>query len=144
LETGGYETVRLSDELLFIENYLDIQLERFDRSFSFRKELPPEWAHLRLPPMVLQPLVENAVKYGVGQRESGGVIVLRVEPQGKGIYVEVADNGPGVAAHTGGSTGIGLKNTDLRLRRLYGPEAALQVSASPQGFRVGFWLPVAS
>lgn len=144
LESGKHQTVPLSDELQFIDSFLAIQLVRFDNSFEFVKEIDQALLNMPIPPMVLQPLIENAVKYGVGQLEGKGFIKLLITQKQKRIYIEVSDNGPGknaqtIQGHT--STGIGLQNTNKRLQNLYGTSAQLQIEASENGFKVGFYIP---
>jgi sensor histidine kinase YesM len=93
--------------------------------------------------MILQPLVENSVKYGIGPKQEGGTISLTVRRSGSIIFFEVKDNGLGVNAKKvmdGSSSGIGMANTNLRLKSYFGPQSHLRVRASEKGFSVNFFI----
>ncbi len=141
---SGY-TVKLSAEIEFIESYIKIQQVRFEERLIFEKDIAQSLLQLEIPPMILQPLVENAVKYGIAPKEDGGTIKLSVRPYKNGIFFEVSDNGLGINAKkeldSVESTGIGLKNTDERLKSFFGPTAGLKVEASESGYIVSFILP---
>ena len=112
---------------------------------SFVKDIDPSCLALSIPPMILQPLVENSVKYGIGPKEDGGTIRLSIRRQRGGVYFEVADNGLGINAKKvmdGSSSGVGMKNTDMRLKTYYGPSAGLSVNATEAGYTVSFCIPV--
>jgi sensor histidine kinase YesM len=93
--------------------------------------------------MILQPLVENSVKYGIGPKPDGGTISLTVRRSGSIIFFEVKDNGLGSKAKKvmdGSSSGIGMSNTDMRLKSYFGPESRLRVRANEKGFSVNFYI----
>lgn len=141
---GGY-TVKLSEEIEFIENYIKIQQVRFEERLKFEKEIAPSLMNLDIPPMILQPLVENSVKYGIAPKDEGGTIKITVRPYKSGVYFEVKDDGLGVHAKNvldaAESTGIGLNNTDRRLKSFFGPTAGLKIESSESGYKVHFVLP---
>jgi sensor histidine kinase YesM len=84
--------------------------------------------------MALQPIVENAIRHGVGQRASLGMIRISARRVGDALHVTVRDDGPGFAATTGtAGLGLGLANTRARLRQLYGDRAELRTGAAPGG-----------
>ena len=145
LETGEHHFVPLQDELVFIDNYIKIQQVRFSESFEVEKNIDPECIKMQIPPMVLQPLVENAVKYGVGQAENKGKIWINITSMGDEVLFEIKDNGPGINASKvmdgNSSTGIGNKNTDKRLQGIYGENAKLEIDAHEKGFTVRFRIP---
>jgi sensor histidine kinase YesM len=95
--------------------------------------------------MILQPLVENSVKYGIAPKESGGTIELTVKRVGKHIYFEVKDDGLGTKAkkamdaHSG--SGVGMKNTDQRLKSIFGAGSGLKIKSSESGYSVSFFIP---
>jgi two-component system, LytTR family, sensor kinase len=98
---------------------------------------------MRIPPMILQPLVENSVKYGIGPKKEGGTIYLTVRRSGKIVFFEVKDNGLGINAKKvmdGSSSGVGMANTDLRLKSYFGPQSGLRVRASERGYAVSFYV----
>lgn len=145
LETGENRFVPLTDELVFIDNYLKIQQVRFSEAFEIEKNIDPECMAMNIPPMVLQPLIENAVKYGVGQADGQGKIWINIRQKKNYVLFEIADNGPGINASKvldgKSSTGIGNNNTDKRLRSIYGEQSGLQIDAREDGFTVRFHIP---
>lgn len=143
LDSHGKELVKLSDEIEFIENYLRIQQVRFGDRLQFQKDIDATCLNIEIPPMILQPLVENSVKYGIAPKEDGGTISLLVRRSGKVILFEVNDDGLGSNAKKvmdGSSSGIGMSNTDLRLKSYFGPQAGLRVKASERGYSVRFFV----
>ncbi|MDH5396515.1 MAG: histidine kinase [Cyclobacteriaceae bacterium] len=145
LDSYGGFTVKLSEEMDFITNYIKIQQVRFEDRLKFETDIAPSSLDLDIPPMILQPLVENAVKYGIAPKDEGGTIKLTVRPYKKGIFFEVRDNGLGIQAKkvldSNDSTGIGLDNTNKRLVSFFGPSASLKINAGPEGYVVSFMIP---
>ncbi|MCX8490540.1 MAG: histidine kinase [Cyclobacteriaceae bacterium] len=143
LDSHGEELVQLSNEIEFIENYVKIQQVRFGDRLRFEKEIDSSCLSIEIPPMILQPLIENAVKYGIGPKEDGGTISLLVRRSKDVVLFEVRDNGLGSKAKKvmdGSSSGIGMANTDLRLKSYFGPQSGLQINASENGYRVRFFV----
>jgi len=108
--------VKLYKEIEFIENYVHIQQVRFGDRLIFEKDIDPTCINIKVPPMILQPLVENSVKYGIAPKPTGGTISLTVRRSGSIVFFEVKDNGLGINAKKvmdGSSNGIGMINTDL-------------------------------
>jgi two-component system LytT family sensor kinase len=141
LDAHGGELVKLVHEVDFIENYIRIQQVRFGERLRFVKNVDTSCLSLYIPPMILQPLVENSVKYGIAPKDEGGTISLTVQRQGDTVFFEVKDDGLGTLAKKvmdGSSSGIGMTNTDLRLRSYFGADAGLRVSASDKGYAVQF------
>ncbi|WP_343858370.1 sensor histidine kinase [Fulvivirga kasyanovii] len=144
LDSHSGDKVRLIHELDFIENYIKIQQVRFGDRLKFELDVEPTCLSVGIPPMVLQPLVENSVKYGIAPKDEGGTIKLMVRRISGGIYFEIKDDGLGVNAKKvldGKSTGVGLKNSDKRLRSIYGKYAGLHINARQDGYTVSFILP---
>jgi signal transduction histidine kinase len=147
LESDRLPLVPLSEELRFVETYLAIEKARFGTRLQIEMEIDESARPLLVPPMILQPLAENAVKHGIAPKEEGGELHLRVQRQENHLAIEVADNGAGLAAVPSNdllNIGTGLHNTDLRLRKMFGDEAGLQVNNGKEGFRVKFQIPVVS
>jgi two-component system, LytTR family, sensor kinase len=143
LDSHGGESVKLIQEIDFIENYVRIQQVRFGDRLKFVKNIDPACFNTLIPPMILQPLVENSVKYGIAPKEDGGTIFLTVRRSGDIIFFEVKDNGLGSTAKKvmdGSSSGVGMNNTDLRLRSYYGPQSGLRVRSSENGYVVSFYI----
>jgi LytS/YehU family sensor histidine kinase len=147
LESDRHALVPLSDELHFVETYLEIEKARFDRRLQVRMEIDDAARSLLIPPMILQPLVENAVRHGIAPKEQGGEILLRMQRRDNHLEIEVADNGMGAATANPEEllkNGTGLRNTDLRLRKMFGDASGLQISNGEDGFQVRFKIPVSS
>jgi sensor histidine kinase YesM len=93
--------------------------------------LPPELDSFALPPMLLQPVIENAIRHGLEPKVEGGTVTMRARREGAYAVVEVEDTGVGFSATTRG--GVGLSNLRERLRLLYGERAALEVGDAQGG-----------
>jgi len=145
LDSHGEEMVKLEDEINFIENYVRIQQVRFGERLRFQKDIDPSCMNIRIPPMILQPLIENAVKYGIAPKDEGGTIALTVRRSGKIIFFEIKDDGVGTQTKKimdGSSSGVGMANTDLRLKSYFGSQSGLRVRANEKGYSVSFFIDV--
>jgi hypothetical protein len=122
--------VALRDELGLAERYLDLERARFGDALSFTVEAEPETASAQVPSLLLQPLVENALKHG---RELDGRAHVRIHArrEGEDLRIEVRDSGSGPSG--GAREGIGLSNTRARLRHLYGDRGRLELTAAQGG-----------
>lgn len=137
------QLVRLEDEVLAIEAYLALQKNRFGDKLQVQWQLDDSLQQQCIPPLLLQPLVENAVKYAVAARRQGATIQITGQRQGQHWQLEVSDNGPGSAQSQTPSTGsgVGLMNIRNRLRQHFGDNASLSTQASASGFLVHIRLP---
>lgn len=136
-ETGARE-VTLGQELQFLDGYLDIQRFRFEDKLSVTQEIAPDVQEALVPNLILQPLVENAIKHGVSQLEGPGRIELRAWREDDTLHLMVCDNGPGMTPPGGDgapktSGGVGLHNTRERLRALYGTNQHFALGPAPGG-----------
>lgn len=153
LQSGNQETVALEDELRIVADYLALEQIRHENRLRVRWELQRE-AEIRLlpiPPMLLQTLVENAVKYGISSRRGGGEIVIGAGLDGGILRLWVTNPGDlsapasASAARAGSSTGVGLRNASERLKILFGDRAALSlVQAGPDLVRADVMIPLNS
>ena len=144
LDSHGDQMVRLIHELDFIDNYIRIQQVRFGDRLKFVKQVDFSCLGVRIPPMILQPLVENSVKYGIAPKEEGGTIVVTVKRFNTMIFFEVKDDGLGSNAKKvmdGSSSGVGVKNTDQRLKSIFGPGSGLRIRSNEWGYSVSFFIP---
>lgn len=129
--------VPLSEELEFIDNYLDIEVVRFGRDkLHVVKEIEVASLDVTVPSMLLQPLVENCIKHGLSSKIEGGSIYLRSRVTDVGLIIEVEDDGVGMTAEApaqpnGESTGIGMANVAERLKVLYSGSATMTINSSP-------------
>jgi two-component system LytT family sensor kinase len=143
----GDSFVPLREEVEFLDDYLDIEVVRFGRDkLKIYKELEPASLDHLIPSMILQPLVENALKHGLADRVEGGSIFLRSRTADGRIVIEVEDDGVGMPASgtsSSSGTGIGMVNVTERLQVVYGDAAEITVESQPgQGTLVRLMLPV--
>ena len=143
LDATRTEWVPLEDELRFVTSYLQIEKARFEGRLGYLIDLEPQTKNLRIPPMILQPVVENAVRHGIASRIEGGVVRLSAKSSGGQLVLVVEDSGSGLKPEVSAERqGIGLKNVRDRLKHIYREQAALQLSAlEPIGTRVTLTLP---
>ncbi len=143
LAASEREHQRFADELAFLRDYLAIERTRFGDRLRLREEVASGLEAVPVPSLLLQPLVENAVRHGIAPRVAGGTIVLAARRHGETLEIDVIDDGPGLSAvpdPDGG--GFGLHSVRERLR-LAGPPHALHVDSVPgQGTRVRVVLPL--
>ncbi|HEY6640527.1 sensor histidine kinase [Povalibacter sp.] len=133
LEDVNAQEVPLWRELEFLRLYLSIEQIRFADRLNVEITTDPDAAEAHVPHMVLQPIVENAVRHGLGQSEDAVLIEVRVIGMGSNLVMTVLDNGPGSSSSGFEGKGIGLANTRDRLRHLYGDKASLQARNRPTG-----------
>ncbi len=128
------QEVPLSRELEYLRLYLSIEQLRFSDRLRVDIDVDPELLDAAVPHMGLQPLVENAIKHGIGRRATSGLIRIRARRRDDSLHVEVQDDGPGLASPgAGGGMGLGLANTRARLRQLYGEAGELSIDNGPGG-----------
>ncbi len=139
--TNG-QFVALREELEIVESYLAIERERFQERLEVTIDVPAEVRHVRIPPLLLQPLVENAVKHGIAPTREGGEVIVRAErevPAGDdagSLRILVIDTGRGVqlgAESARDGEGVGLANVESRLWHYYGGKAAMNIRPTPGG-----------
>ncbi len=139
LQSGQLETVPFEDELRIVEDYLALEGIRHEERLRVRWDISPEARLVSVPPMILQTLVENAVKYGISTRREGGEIQISARFDGAALSIRVTNPGDmnapssAAAARAGSSTGVGLRNASERLKLLFGDRATLELRAEPAG-----------
>jgi len=132
----------LADEFALISDFLEVLKVRMGDRLEVRIALPADIAAVEIPPMLVQPLVENAIRHGLEPEVDGGVIELRARREGGRLILEVADTGTGFGDTTSG--GLGLVNVRERLRLAHGEEARLAIRENaPRGTIVAIELPLA-
>src|SRR5579862_436326 len=136
----------LKQEIEFIDDYLDIEVVRFGRDkLQIRKEIDADTLEVVVPSMILQPLVENAIRHGIGPKIEGGTITLRSSRKNGRLTVEVIDDGVGIPEdrqHEVYDSGIGISNVRERLKVLYGQESTFQIESKPgKGTSIRFEIP---
>jgi two-component system LytT family sensor kinase len=134
LDGGGRPLVPLREELALAERYLAIQQVRFADRLRVERAVDPALLAAAVPPFVLQPLLENAIRHGLGVRAGAGALHLAAERAGEDLRLEVQDDGQGLAAAGGSAVeGVGLGNTRARLAQLFGDTARLELLPRPGG-----------
>lgn len=123
LEGTPAQTQTLRSELEFLRSYLAIEEIRFQDRFAFTLHAGPDVLDATVPTLLLQPLVENAVRYAVAPKPDNAVLQLRATKRGAVLHLELEDNGEGIASPETVRRGIGLTNTAARLEKLYGNAA---------------------
>lgn len=122
LDSAAEQEVPLRDEIKFTELYLRIQKVRFSDSLSVRMEIAPETLDALVPNLILQPLVENAIRHGMSPDDGAGQVLIQTYSDPEMLHIRISDDGPGLQAgwRLEESGGIGLVNTSERLKHLYG------------------------
>jgi len=135
LDRACDQEVPLDRELALLEKYLEIERIRFEDRLQIHYAIAPEVRSAAVPCLILQPVVENAIRHGIELRESGGQISVGARQLGSQLELRVTDNGPGLpdSAETPIREGIGLSNTRARLLHLYGTDQDLQLKSEPLG-----------
>jgi two-component system LytT family sensor kinase len=142
LETTEVVTVPLQEELQYVMKYLEIERIRFSDRLQTSFSIEPGTLAVDVPNLILQPLVENAIKHGTSKLSGGGCIAIKVYKQHGGLVIAVEDNGPGFAKN-GVPGGVGTRNVRERLQRLYAFRARLSMqNLQPHGTRQELFIPV--
>jgi len=145
LDSMEEQEIPLAQELEFIGAYLNIEQKRFGERLRLEQSVPDEVMKAMVPALILQPLVENAIRHGIEPRRGPGLISIEAKQEDKHLHLVVRDNGAGLPAaglNNSGRRGIGLANTQARLRGLYGQDQSFSFGeAEPQGCQVDIHLP---
>jgi two-component system, LytTR family, sensor kinase len=135
LDSADEQEVPLRDEVKFVELYLDIQKVRFSDRLRVRMEVAPDTLDALVPNLILQPLVENAIRHGVSPDETACAVVVNAYRSDATLHLSVCDDGPGLQSgwRDGQGEGIGLANTRARLKRLYGSDQRFDLRNGASG-----------
>lgn len=133
------ETVPLAEEVALLREYLDVERVRFGDRLTVQIHLDDGSETCTLPPLLLQPLVENAIRHGIAQQLEGGTLDLRAERRGRRLWVRVRNPCDGDGAPRG--EGIGLDNVRRRLQSAHGDGGELRVERLEDLFQVEVWVP---
>jgi signal transduction histidine kinase len=120
LEKDNAQEISLKDEIEFLQKYLNIQQMLLDQRLKIQMDVVPETFDALVPNMILQPLVENAIRHGVAPRVTGGTIFLSAKRKNDSLEIRIEDDGLGFEPNWQSKNGIGLSNTLARLKHLYG------------------------
>lgn len=142
LSEGGGQEVTLRRELEVLDLYLRIQRIRFQERLKVNTEVDPRALDACVPNLVLQPLVENAIKHGIAPHSVDGLIRVGARLDGSALVLSVRDDGPGLPEEQEVEEGVGLSNTRARLERLYGAAQSIRYGdAAEGGFEVELRIP---
>jgi signal transduction histidine kinase len=144
LENVGVTEVTLREEMDFLKRYLEIEKMRFDDQLDVDFEVEPAALEAKVPNLILQPLVENAIKHGLSRRSDTGLLRIGAQRNKAMLCMKVFDNGPGVNPEDRKQLrrGVGLTNTQERLKRLYEQNYLLALMNAPAGgFEVTIQIP---
>ena len=143
LENSNRHESPLGEEMAFLQKYLEIQKVRFAERLRLTVEVPSELYPAQVPSLILQPIVENAVKHGISRRVQGGEVRISASRSNGMLTLSVYNDGPRLPANWEGSrTGIGISNMRTRLQRLYGESFELKMrNQEPDGVEVSVSVP---
>ena len=145
LDNDPLQRITLRNEIEALRLYLDIEKVRFEDRLRLELDIEPAAETALIPSLLLQPLVENAIRHGIAQVESNGVLRIGARVFAGELLLEVADNGPGVNLVEGeipNGRGVGLRNTRERLRELYGAHHSFRLApVSPHGLGIHIRIP---
>ncbi|HWS99670.1 MAG TPA: histidine kinase [Pyrinomonadaceae bacterium] len=137
LENAGTQEVTLKQEMEFLRCYLEIERIRFQDRLTTRVHVDPEALDTHVPNLILQPIVENAIRHGVAPRSTPGEIEIRAKQEEGFLRIRIRDNGPGLPMNRSTESlfkkGLGLANTQTRLDRLYGARHRFEIANDPEG-----------
>jgi LytS/YehU family sensor histidine kinase len=144
LDNDPMSRVTLGSELSAIDLYLEIEKVRFGDRLVIEKSIDPKAQDALVPSLILQPLIENAIKYAITPSEEGGTLRISARVQHRTLVLQISDSGPGLGNGNNGqkSCGVGLKNTRERLQQLYGDSQAFTLAPNePSGLRITINIP---
>ena len=145
--------IPLKDELEQIQSYVAIEKARFGEQVQVIIDVEPGCESWPIPSLIIQPLVENAIKHGIRERESGGTVTLTIYRNVDMLEVSVEDDGLGIPESTlnsllarkdveSHSEGVGLRNSNHRLEQIYGPDFSMEITSTANtGTSIAFRIP---
>jgi two-component system LytT family sensor kinase len=137
LENSGSQEVTLEQEIEFLTCYLEIERIRFQNRLVTRIHVAQQTLDAKVPNLILQPIVENAIRHGIAPRSTPGLIEIEAKHRNGTLRIQVRDNGPGLSEHRTSEIlfkkGLGLANTESRLEQLYGAAHLFDLSNNPDG-----------
>jgi two-component system LytT family sensor kinase len=133
LSLPGSEEVTLREELHVLDLYLTIERARFQSRLTVLVNVEPETLDCKMPGLLLQPIVENAVRHGVARLNGPGLVEIRAQRDASELCLSILDNGPGISQDLGQREGIGMANTRARLDKYYGSAQSFRYSNRAAG-----------
>lgn len=133
LRRSSHEDTTLGEELDFTRSYLAIMARRMGERLHWSIAADPQALDIRVPPLLLQPLAENAIRHGLEPKSAGGELAITCRCCGKSLEITLADSGMGLGGASGGGHGLGVSNVRARLAAHYGVGATLDLGERPGG-----------
>jgi len=137
LENSGSQEVTLRQEMEFLGCYLEIERIRFQDRLVTHMDVAQQTLDAKVPNLILQPIVENAIRHGIAPRSTQGLIEIEAKQRNGRLRIQIRDNGPGLSTHRTSENvfkkGLGLANTETRLEQLYGPAHSFNLRNNPDG-----------
>lgn len=141
LDNADEPEVSLDQELDFLRRYVEIEQLRFGDRLRFECDIPDDTRQALIPNLILQPLVENAIKHGIENCPSGGRVEIRAARANGSLRLEVRDNGSAPRVVDASGLGVGLSNTRTRLETLYGDNCRMTFNLEPHACTVALDIP---
>jgi two-component system LytT family sensor kinase len=145
LDNDPMQKITLQQEIAALQLYLDIEKVRFEDRLNLELDVSDEASQAMIPSLLLQPLIENAIKYGIARSEVGGTLRIAAKVFAGDLLLQLSDDGPGCALEGGdlpAAKGVGLRNTRERLAELYGHEHGFRLSKTePHGLTISIRIP---
>lgn len=145
LDNDPMQKITLAQELEALQLYLDIEKVRFEERLSLQIDIDDDAKNALIPSLLLQPLIENAIKYGIARAEGGGHLEISAKVFAGDLLLEISDDGPGCELLDGeipNSNGVGLRNTRERLATIYGSQHTIKLSdTDPHGLTICIRIP---
>ena len=126
LNKDNIDTISISEELQMVDNYIALSKIQFEERLQYDSEVKETLLNNKIPPMVIQMLIENAVKHGIANQHKGGLVTLKITENDKTLQIQVTNTGQ--LLKPGGTTKVGLKNIEKRLKLLYQDNASFSLS----------------
>lgn len=137
------ETVLLSEELKLVTNYLEIQKLRYEQQLVYKLNISPELNAIRIPPFIIQPIVENSIKHAVDQQLEPVCIEINVSQNNQLVFIDVNDDGPGLTLQNRSGLGLATQNIKDRLSIVYAGDANFFIkNRKPKGVQTRVELPI--
>jgi sensor histidine kinase YesM len=133
LENGNAQEIPLRQELELLDNYMQIEQTRFEDRLKVTMNIEPDTLNAIVPNLILQPIVENAMRHGVAAHRGSATVEVSATRQNGSLLLQVKDNGPGIARPHQMKEGIGFSNTNARLRQLYGKKQRFEITNAAEG-----------
>jgi two-component system LytT family sensor kinase/two-component system sensor histidine kinase LytS len=130
--------ITLAEEIEFCQDYLDIEKARLDKRLQVKWKIPNELKETIIPPFIIQPLIENAIKHGIYPQENGGKITISAQKLADKLQIKIKDNGPGIKVEkiaeieNGNNDRIGINNIKERLHSVYGSSAEFKIKSNTE------------